>query len=123
LIGYLKAAELPGSGKSYWDRTIIVAGSDFARTPTLNARGGRDHHLASTVLIASGLGFRGNTVIGGTDDETMAGLIIDPHTGAVADDAIAIRPADVHASVCQAAGLSFDHVLNQDPKLLVPLLA
>ncbi len=124
LIGHLQAVELPGTGKSYWDRTIVVVGSDFARTPTLNSRGGRDHHLASTALIASGLpSLRGNTVIGGTDDATMAGLIVDPKTGATSEDGVSIRPADVHATVCHAAGLSYDHVLNQDPKLLEPLLA
>jgi len=121
LIGHLQATEIPGTGKSFWDRTVLIAGSDFARTPYLNSRGGRDHHLASSVLLA-GMGLKGNTVIGATDDETMAAVTIDPATGAADPSGISIRPADVHATLLAAAGLDHSHLENQDPRVLSALL-
>jgi len=122
LIGHLQATEIPGTGKSYWERTLLIAGSDFARTPTLNQRGGRDHHLASSVLLG-GMGLRGNVVIGGTDDEAMAALPVDPASGAVDLDGVSIRPADVHATLLAAAGLPHSHLDNQDPVVLAAALA
>lgn len=122
LIGHLQATEIPGTGKSYWDRTLLIAGSDFARTPYLNTRGGRDHHLASSVLLG-GMGLKGNVVIGGTDDEAMAALPADLASGAVDPAGVTIRPADVHATLLAAAGLDHSHLDNQDPRVLTAALA
>lgn len=106
LIRYLKSVELEG-GESYWDHTVVVAFSEFARTPMLNPRGGRDHHLASSCLVA-GKGIRGNTVVGRTTD-TYGVAPFEGHK---------IRPADVHATVFDALGLSYEHVGNQNPKII-----
>ncbi len=116
LIGVLKSTK-DATGKSFWERTTLLVTSDFARTPTINGRGGRDHHLASSCLLA-GAGIRGNTVIGATDDFEMGVQNVDPATGAVDPGGVAIRPPDVHATLLSAMGLSYEHIDNQDPVLL-----
>ncbi len=120
LIDFLKTA-LDGNGKPYWDRTTVLVTSDFARTPTLNSRGGRDHHLSSCCLVA-GAGIQGNTVVGGTDDIDMTYQGVDMSTGQVDPNGVTLRPPDVHATVLKAMGLSYDHIENQDPVLISALL-
>ena len=120
LITYLKTTK-DEQGNAYWDRTVIVASSDFARTPHINSRGGRDHHLASSVLVAGGQ-IAGNTVIGATDDQVFGSQPVDPDTGMVADGGVVVRPPDIHATVLQAMGLGYDHISNQDPVVLGAML-
>ncbi|MEZ4294693.1 MAG: DUF1501 domain-containing protein [Polyangiaceae bacterium] len=118
LITFLENTPL-GDG-SYLDKTILVCSSDFARTPGINARGGRDHHLYSSCVVA-GAGIRGNTVIGATTDN-YEGQAVDPDTGEVDAGGIVVRPPDVHATLFKALGLSYDHISNQDPVLLGAML-
>lgn len=105
LIAYLK--KKPFGAGSFWDETVIVAFSEFARTPKRNSRGGRDHHLASACLVA-GKGIKGNTVIGQTDKSY--GVV--PYKGT------RLRPADVHATVLDAIGYSTEHLSNQSPTII-----
>jgi len=120
LIDFLKATP-DKAGLSLWSRTTLLVCSDFARTPKVNARGGRDHHLASSCLLA-GKGIKGNTVIGATDSALgMQGL--DPATGQVDPNQDAARPPDVHATLLQAAGLDFSHISNQNPRLITAALS
>lgn len=121
LISYLKNT-LDVNGLPYWDRTTLMCFSEFARTPRINATGGRDHHLASACLVA-GNGIKGNHVVGGTKDSNYDARPIDLATGAPADDmGHLVKPPDVHATILHAAGLSYEHISNQDPKLLSSLL-
>ena len=117
LIAYLKNTEY-ANGESYWDRTTLLCYSDFARTPNVNARGGRDHHLASACLVA-GKGIKGNAVIGATNDVNYGARTIDLATGAPDDElGVPVRPPDVHATLLTAAGLPTEHISNQDPLLI-----
>ncbi len=116
LIAYLKATP-DAKGKPFWDRCVVVACSDFARAPTLNARGGRDHHLASSCLLA-GKGVRGNVVVGGTDDAAFSARPCDVATGLPSVSGVKLRPADVHATLLKAAGLGYAHLENQSPQLI-----
>ncbi len=118
LISHLKET-LDHNGAPFWDRTVLVVSSDFARTPKRNSRGGRDHHLSSSCILA-GAGIEGNQVIGGTD-ETYTRELIDPATGAVGGDLV-IRPPDVHATILSALGLSYEHLSNQDPTLIPAII-
>jgi uncharacterized protein (DUF1501 family) len=121
LIGYLKNTAHPAGG-SYWDYTTVLCFSEFARTPLVNGRGGRDHHLASSCLVA-GPGLRGNTVIGGTMDVAMSVRNIDLATGLPNDTAgVPVRPADVHATVLASMSLSDAHLSNQSPQTITALL-
>lgn len=111
LITYLKAAPDTGGG-SIWDRTTLMVFSEFARTPLVNSRGGRDHHLASSCLLA-GPGVQGNQVVGATSETGMTAL---PFNGN------ALRPADLHATVLKSMGLTWDHLFNQSPRIVSAVL-
>ncbi|TKD12822.1 DUF1501 domain-containing protein [Polyangium fumosum] len=121
LITYLKNT-LDGNGKPYWDRTTLLCFSEFARTPRINQQGGRDHHLASSCLVA-GKGIRGNMAIGATRDTNYDVRPINLDTGAPDDEmGTIVKPSDVHATILTAAGLPYDHISNQDPKLIKAML-
>ncbi|MFT7623548.1 MAG: hypothetical protein ACI9WU_002731 [Myxococcota bacterium] len=121
-IAWLKQAR-DANNQPFWDRTTLLVTSDFARTPRLNGRGGRDHHLASSCLLA-GAGIRGNTVVGATDDAAMGIRGIDPTTGAaVSEGGILVRPPDIHATLTKAMGIGHEHIDNQDPVVLSAALA
>jgi uncharacterized protein (DUF1501 family) len=119
LITYLKNTADPKGG-SIWDRTTLMVFSEFARTPLVNSRGGRDHHLASSCLLA-GPGIKGNQVVGATNDNGMTVRAIDPMTGQPGGS-ISVRPADLHATVLQSMGLPYTHLNNQSPQVIPAIL-
>jgi hypothetical protein len=121
LISYLKATPYKNTGKSTWEHTTLVAFSEFARTPLPNGRDGRDHHQASSCLLA-GPKIKGNVVIGGTDDNNMTARLCDFETGLPDPDGLVLRPTDIHATVLHSMGLSYDHLSNQTPHLIPALL-
>lgn len=116
LISYLES-HLDSRGRPYWERTVLVAFSEFSRTPGINARGGRDHHLASSCLV-TGMGIQGGIAIGATDDAAFARQTVNLDTGEVDPDGVLIRPPDVHATLLSAAGLPYDHIANQSPRII-----
>ena len=124
MIDDLSATEIPdGSGDSYFDRTNIIAYSEFSRTPRMNAYGGRDHWLANAFLLA-GADIQGGQVLGGTSDVGMEPLPIDVTTGQLDPvSGVTLRPAHIYQALFHAAG--FDTAddpadLRVDP--LLPLL-
>jgi hypothetical protein len=146
LISYLQNTPDPCvSGKMLIDRTQIMCFSEFARTPYINARGGRDHHLSSSCMLA-GAGIRGGTVIGATSDSDFLALPIDLNTGKVAiptgelktcalpatesctgtdatpSGGYTVRPPDIHATFLQAAGFSDSNLFNQQPVIIPAIL-
>jgi len=122
LIAYLKAAPFRDTGDSVWKHTTLVVFSEFARTPLLNGRDGRDHHLASSCLVG-GPGLKPNLVVGGTTNQAMAVRKVNLVTGQPDDAAGSlVKPADVHATVLQSMGLTYDHLSNQSPKVVEALL-
>jgi uncharacterized protein (DUF1501 family) len=122
LITYLKKTPYKKGATMTWDHTTLLVFSEFARTPLLNGRAGRDHHLASSCLIA-GPGIKGNQVFGATSDKDMVARNVDPTTGKPDDAAgIQLRPADIHATLLHSMGLSYDHLSNQSPQMLPALL-
>ena len=125
LISYLKAAQYKDTTDNVWQHTTLVVFSEFARGPLLNGRNGRDHHLASSCLVA-GPGIKGNTVIGATQEPNMAVSKVRLSDGvAVSDDdaaGVILRPADIHATVLDSMGLSYDHIANQSPQLVPAML-
>lgn len=111
LISFLKDNGL-------WQRTTMVLWSEFARTPKMNSRGGRDHHLANACVLAGG-GIKGNQVIGATTDSQYASTPIDFVSGkTVTDTETFMRPPDVHATILEAMGLSSEHISNQSPQVI-----
>ena len=104
-----------------WSRTTLLCFSDFARTPYRNGTGGRDHHLASSCLLA-GQNIRGNFVMGATDNVQMQAQPIDPSTGRPDQTGIIIRPPDIHRTLLEAMGLPYDNLENQSPRRLSAVL-
>ena len=120
LILYLSQTNDPlNDGHALIERTQLMAFSEFARTPNINSRGGRDHHLASSCLIAGG-GIKGG-LIGGTADADFSSLGIDLNSGAAQQtlgSGYTVRPPDVHATFLQAAGLGYTNLSNQTPVII-----
>jgi len=52
--------------------TLVVCLGDFGRTPTINARGGRDHFPACSSVLLAGAGIRSGVVVGATDPDGTA---------------------------------------------------
>lgn len=121
LIGYLKAKQVPGSAKSFWQCTTMMVFSEFSRTPLINTRDGRDHHLTASCLLA-GPGLKGNTVFGASTDTGMGTQKFNFRTGMADAMGALIRPADVHATVLQSMGLSSAHLSNQSPRVIEALI-
>jgi len=111
---------LDGSGETFFDRTTIVAYSDFGRTALLNPSGGRDHWLTSAYLLA-GADVAGGVAMGASSDVGLTPTRVDPATGRVsALDGEELRPEHVWQTLLCAAG--FD--MARDPAdLRAPPLA
>ncbi len=121
LIKYLKSKEYGTSGKSYWAFTSLMCFSEFGRTPLVNVRDGRDHHLTGSCLVA-GPGIKGGTVLGATSEAGMGILKWNLETGAQDPSGKVIRPPDIHASLLRSMSLDYSHLSNQSPQMLSTLL-
>lgn len=96
------------------DRTTIMIGSDFGRTPFYNGytrdsgdligAGGKDHWNVTSVIVM-GAGITGNRVIGGTDD-LFGARKVNPSTLAFDDNGILITPAHIHKALRRVTGLA-----------------
>lgn len=64
-------ATMPGSvpGKSLLDETLIVATSEFGRTPAMNPVAGRDHYRDTYTTFFAGGGVKGGSVVGATNED------------------------------------------------------
>ena len=51
------------------DRTVVLCGGEFGRTPRINPFDGRDHWPHGFSMALAGGGLRGGQVIGATDPE------------------------------------------------------
>jgi len=92
LIDDLKAEGL-------FEKTIIAVGTEFGRTPIINANGGRDHHPRAFSTLFAGGGISGGQVYGSTDDKGIA----------VAENPV--TPKDFNATIAYAMGLDLNKVV------------
>lgn len=76
-----------------WDKTVILCGGEFGRTPTVNPLGGRDHWPHGFSILVGGGRLRGGVVIGETDPAGSK-RVGDPRT-----------IPDLYATVLSALGL------------------
>ncbi|HEV3340055.1 MAG TPA: DUF1501 domain-containing protein [Pirellulales bacterium] len=79
------------------DKTVVLCGGEFGRTPQVNRLDGRDHWPHGFTMLLAGGGIRAGAVIGETDPEGGRKLK-DPY-----------EVADVHATVLTALGLDPAH--------------
>ena len=92
------------------DEVVIVAMSEFGRTPKLNGGGGKDHWPYNSVFVA-GAGIQGNQTLGYTD----GGLIAEPidfKTGQPDPTGQILGCEHVGMALCKLGGL--------DPAKLLP---
>jgi uncharacterized protein (DUF1501 family) len=82
------------------DETLVVLLTDFGRTPRVNGGAGRDHYPNAYSIFLAGGGIRGGQVYGSSDN--LGAFPRDLPTG----------PADVHATIFQALGISLDSHLH-----------
>jgi uncharacterized protein (DUF1501 family) len=60
--------------------TLVIALSEFGRTPGTNGRAGRDHHSGAWSVVLAGAGLQGGRVLGATDriGEEVTELPVSP---------------------------------------------
>jgi hypothetical protein len=81
------------SRRKLLDRTIVLCGGEFGRTPKVNVAGGRDHWPKGFSMALAGGGLRGGLAIGETDPEGAK------------DPAHPTSIEHIHATVLTALGL------------------
>ncbi len=118
LLSFLKTKQVRPGGPSYYERTTLLVFSEFARTPMINVRDGRDHHLVNSCLV-KGPGLKGNMVFGASSDVSMGVMKWNLANGAPGNTVI--RPPDVHATILDSMGLSYQHLSNTTPQLIAAL--
>jgi uncharacterized protein (DUF1501 family) len=75
------------------DRTIVMCGGEFGRTPKINVAGGRDHWPNGFSIALAGGGLRGGIAIGKTDPDGTK------------DPTNPVTVEDVHATILSSLGL------------------
>jgi len=103
------------------DEVVIVALSEFARTPLLNGSGGKDHWPYTSGLVV-GSGVRGGRVVGRTDDG-LIGMKVNFATGEQADTGDILGTENLGVALLKLAGVdpekhlpgvqSFDAILRE----------
>ncbi len=92
------------------EKIVVVAASDFGRTPQYNGGNGKDHWPITSTMIL-GHNIRGNRVIGGSDDGQMP-YKINPDTLALDNNGIVFRPEHIHRALRRHAGI-LEHDLSK----------
>ncbi|MFO0708206.1 MAG: DUF1501 domain-containing protein [Sandaracinus sp.] len=107
LIGYLEATPYTSGEGTWLDHTTILCFSEFMRTPLINERGGRDHWLTNSCLLAGGGIVPG--VLGASSDLGMAPTPMDLATG-MRDDTRGevVLPEHVLRTLMVQAGIEDD---------------
>lgn len=99
------------------DRTTVLIGSDFGRTPFYNDGRGKDHWNA-TSLMAFGAGVSGGRVIGGTDanftEQRINRSSLQASSGSDSST-IRLRFAHIHRAARRLAGVEGDAVTRAYP--------
>jgi len=92
LIDDLKAEGL-------FDKTLIVLGTEFGRTPKINVNAGRDHHPRVFSTMFAGGGITGGQVYGKSD---KLGIAVEENP---------VTPQDFNATIAYAMGLDLNKVV------------
>lgn len=88
------------SDRGMLDETLVVFLTEFGRTPKINGNAGRDHYPSVYSVALAGGGIKGGQVYGSSDANGAF-----PRTNACG-------PADLHATIFQALGIS--------PRAMIP---
>ena len=97
-------ATTPGLAQPWLiDEVVIVALSEFGRSPMLNGGGGKDHWPYNSALVV-GSGVNGNRMLGRTDEGLIA-MPIDFKTGAPSDSGDMLGAEHVGAALLKLGGI------------------
>jgi hypothetical protein len=118
LVDDLRASAHPAGG-NFMDHTTILVFSEFARTPLINASGGRDHHISNSCLLM-GAGVKHNYVFGASGDIGMAPGTFDLRNGQATPTGENILPEHIIATILASANLDYS-ITRVSP--LQPVLA
>jgi uncharacterized protein (DUF1501 family) len=86
------------------DRLVIHISSDVGRSPTFNARGGKDHHAYGTATLMMKNAPWGNRVVG-ISGPRHQGVRIDPATLQANPDGVRLEPSHIHRALRQLLGI------------------
>jgi len=92
------------------DTTLVVWLTDFGRTPTVNAAGGRDHWGGAGFAIMAGAGVPGGTVVGATD--SVAGQVVSGR----------YETANIASTIYAKLGLPLDLTVKAPDGRPIPLI-
>ena len=114
----LASREYENTGLSWLDHTTIVGFSEFSRTPMINARGGRDHHLGASCFVLGGQVKAG--VYGASTNVGMLPQPMNLATGAVDPGGEIVRPEHILQALFHHSGITADEPdLRVDPLRLL----
>ena len=82
-----------------FEKTLIVLGTEFGRTPKINANGGRDHHPRVFSTMFAGGGIQGGQVYGKSD---KLGIAVEENP---------VEAKDFNATIAHAMGIPIDKVV------------
>ena len=95
------------------EKTTVVIGSDFGRTPYYNAGAGKDHWPLTSMLVIHGDDYvTGGRTFGATTSD-FNGLEIDPQTGKASDSGLILNPGHVNAELRKLLGISEHSLAKQ----------
>ncbi len=114
VLSDLDSQQFKGTGETWLDHTIVVAFSEFSRTPMLNPRGGRDHSLTNACVLAGG-GIARGKLIGASSDVGMTPQEINLVSGALDPEGVVVRPEHIWQALFEQAGLTDEPDLRVSP--------
>ncbi|MEL6345099.1 MAG: DUF1501 domain-containing protein [Myxococcota bacterium] len=120
LIDSLAATPYKNTPDSWLDHTTIVLQSEFCRTPNLNSRGGRDHHITNSCVLI-GAGIKGGQVIGATSDFKLGAQAVDLSSGQLTSGGEFIENEHISRSLLHSIGVTEDVADFRTPALLAAL--
>lgn len=82
-----------------FEKTLIVLGTEFGRTPKINANGGRDHHPRVFSTMFAGGGIQGGQVYGKSD---KLGIAVEENP---------VEAKDFNATIAHAMGIPLEQVV------------
>ncbi len=95
--------------RGLWQKTLIVASSEFGRNPKPNAAGGRDHHNGVWSILLGGGFIPGGRVIGSSD----------PIAYLPAEEPI--EPAQLVATIYQLFGIDYSKLFPEANRSIKPI--
>jgi len=107
LADYLDAREYRNTGTTWLDHTVIMAFSEFCRTPLLNGSSGRDHHITNACMLLGG-GLKAG-VYGRSSDVALRPQPMNLTTGEVDEvNGVIPKPEHIYQTLLYHAGFQRD---------------